>query len=145
MLATVQLRTARGKIMNTRRTIFAALTTFVLALSGCGSCGGGGGGGTTVGSLQVTVGFTAGSGESCTGSTTIVVTGPNGFNKTISMSYSGLAGQVDANHFGCTVSNIFSSLTPGSYTAKASPGGNCSKNVVAGNIATIFIWDTVCS
>jgi Stigma-specific protein, Stig1 len=40
----------------------------------------------SVGSLQVTVGFTAGSGESCTGSTNIVVTGPGGFNKTVPLS-----------------------------------------------------------
>lgn len=131
--------------MNTRRTLLTAFGIFALALSGCPGGGGGGGGGTTVGSLQVTVGFTAGAGESCTGSTTIVVTGPNGFSKTIPLSYGGLAGQFDANHFGCTVSNVLTSLMPGSYTASASTGGKCSKTVVAGNMATIFIWDTVCS
>jgi hypothetical protein len=101
----------------------------------------------TVGALTATIGFAVPQGASCTGSVVVSISGPNGAQPPtpVTLNYSGLSRQIDNKHQGCSVSNTFGSLPPGTWTVKASTGGACPANVVAGGFANVFIWELVCS
>ena len=130
----------------------AAVCILAVFISGCGSCGGSWSTTpsptptpATTGALTVTVGYSSGPGETCTGSTIVTVSGGGVTKPAQTLTYGGISSQVDSTHHGCTVSQTYSSLAPGTWTAKATPTGNCSTGLVANSFGKIFIWDGVCS
>lgn len=100
----------------------------------------------TVGTLTVTVGFSAGPGVACTGATSITLSGPGGASKSSGfLNFAGTGGQVDATHFGCTVTVPFGNLAPGNWTSTAATRGQCVDTVRAGQFTSRLIWEGVCS
>jgi hypothetical protein len=74
------------------------------------------------------------------------VSGPGGASKPSEfLNYGGTGRQVDANHFGCSVTFLFGNLSPGSWTSVAGTGGQCVDGVAAGKSTSRLIWEGVCS
>jgi hypothetical protein len=98
----------------------------------------------TVGSLTVTVGYAAGPGVACQGSTTISISGP-GPAQSSTLVFGNTGQQLDSAHYGCAVTASFGNLTPGTWAVASSIGGSCVTSVSAGQLATRLIWERVCS